>query len=309
MRRELASPATITNRKKRWRLSPETSPFFYLLPVVVFMLVMVVYPIGRIVYLSFTQNILTRPELGVSFIGLANYVQLFSSAEFWVTMGRTALWTFLSVAGKTVLGFGIAWLLAKEIAFKKVYIFLLLIPWATPMVVAAVAWRWIFDGQFGMLNYILVQTNIITEHIIWLGEAATAFIATAITDMWIGLPFMVLVLLAGLQSVPEELKESAAIDGANAFHQLRRIILPVMKPIILVATTLSTIWTFNSFGVIWPMTRGGPVDATRTLVVDAYIRSFGAFDLGRGATIAVVIFITLLIFTVLYNRLLMKQED
>src|SRR5690606_38740708 len=106
---------------------------------------------------------------------------------------------------------------------------------------------WIFDGQFGMLNYILVQTNIITEHIIWLGEAATAFIATAITDMWIGLPFMVLVLLAGLQSVPEELKESAAIDGANAFHQLRRIILPVMKPIILVATTLSTIWTFNSF--------------------------------------------------------------
>ena len=254
------------------------------------MLVMVAYPIGRIVYLSFTQNILTRPELGVSFIGLANYVQLFSSAEFWVTMGRTALWTFLSVAGKTVLGFGIAWLLAKEMGFKKVYIFLLLIPWATPMVVAAVAWRWIFDGQFGMLNYILVQTNIITEHIIWLGEAATAFIATAITDMWIGLPFMVLVLLAGLQSVAPR-SESAAIDGANAFHQLRRIILPVMKPIILVATTLSTIWTFNSFGVIWPMTRGGPVDATRTLVVDAYIRApFGAFDLGRGATIAVCYF-------------------
>lgn len=260
-------------------------------------------------YISMTNNIMTRPDLGVQFIGLENYITLFSSVEFWQTTARTGIWTGLSVLGKTAAALGIALLLAKDIAFKKLYTILLMIPWVTPMVVAAVTWRWIFDGQFGMLNYILMQVNILQEPYVFLGHKLSAFIATAITDMWLGIPFLAMMFLAGLQSIPVELHESASMDGANRFQKLTRVTLPMMKPIILVATTMSGIWTFNSFGVIWPMTHGGPVDATQTLIVQAYKLSFGAFDLGMGAAIAVVIFIILTICTLLYKRLLMRQEE
>ncbi|RNA67676.1 carbohydrate ABC transporter permease [Alteribacter keqinensis] len=289
--------------------SLEKSPLLYLLPMILFMLIMIGYPISRVIYLSFTQNILTRPDLGVEFIGLSNYWTLMTSAEFWNTVARTVGWTSLSVGGKVLIGFGIALLLSKPIGFKKVYMFLLMVPWVTPMVVAAVSFRWMFDGQFGTVNYLLLTVGIIQENIIWLGQAATAFIATAIADMWLGLPFMILVFMAGLQAIPEEVKEAARMDGANGMQLLGKVILPMMKPVVLVAVTLSTIWTFNSFGVIWPMTRGGPLESTRTLVVDAYVRSFGAFDLGMGGAVAVVIFIFLMIFTYMYKRLLMKQGE
>jgi multiple sugar transport system permease protein len=305
---EKAKPSFV-KRKQQFTLSPEKSPFFYLLPMLIFMIIMVAYPIGRVFYLSFTQNLLTRPDLAGSFIGLKNYITLFSSAEFWVTLGRTAAWTTLSVAGKTLIGFGIAWLLSKDIAFKRFYMLLLMIPWVTPMVVAAVVWRWVYDGQFGMLNYLLMQVNILQEPYVWLGHKMSAFVATAVTDMWVGIPFMAMMFLAGLQSIPVELLESANMDGTSSFQRLIHVVLPIMKPIVLVATTLSAIWTFNSFGIIWPLTRGGPVDATQTLIIEAYKRSFGAFDMGMGATIAVVIFLILLMFTILYKRLLMKQEE
>ncbi|MFB5662349.1 carbohydrate ABC transporter permease [Alteribacillus sp. HJP-4] len=297
------------NYKLKQSFSPERSPLLYLLPMILFMGIMIAFPIGRVFYLSLMENQLTRPELGVNFVGLDNYLSLLLSNEFWATLFRTVGWTSLSVILKVAAGFGIAWLLAKEIGFKKVYMFLLMVPWVTPMVVAAVSFRWIYDGEFGTLNYILRSINLIESNIQWLGKAANAFMATAIVDMWLGLPFMVLMFLAGLQSIPKELKESANIDGANGMQVLRHIILPMMKPIILVATTLSTIWTFNSFGVIWPMTRGGPVDATTTLVVEAYVQSFGSFDLGMGAAIAVVIFVFLMLSTIVYRRLLLKQEQ
>jgi multiple sugar transport system permease protein len=296
-------------KKRRFNLSPEKSPFFYLLPMFLFMLIMIAYPIGRIIYISLTQNIMTRPDLGVQFIGLENYLTLFSSGDFWKTVGRTGLWTALSVVGKTFAALGIALLLSRDIAFKRLYLILLMIPWVTPMVVAAVSWRWIFDGEFGMLNYILMQLNIIQEPYVWLGNQLSAFFATAVTDMWLGVPFLAMMFLAGLQSIPVELHESASMDGANGFQRLTRVTLPMIKPIILVATTMSGIWTFNSFGVIWPMTHGGPVDATQTLIVQAYKLSFGSFDLGMGAAIAVVIFVILLISTVLYKRILMRQEE
>src|SRR5699024_2865189 len=295
--------------KLRKMVSPERSPFFFLLPLFLFLVLMVAYPIGRIIYLSFTQNILTRPDLGVSFNGLGNYTALLGCIEFWATVLRTVLWTGLSVIGKCLIAMYIALLLAKNIAFKRLYMGLLLIPWVTPMVVAAVVWKWLYDGQFGTINYILLQLNIIQEPIIWLGNELSAFIATAIVDMWIGIPFLALMLLSGLQSVPVELSESASIDGANAIQRFFFITLPTMKPIILVATVLTGIWTFNSFGVIWPMTNGGPVQATTTLVVDAYKRSFGAFDMGMGATIAIIIFLILLGFTIIYKRLLDRQGE
>lgn len=294
---------------KTFSLSLEKSPFLYLLPVAIFMAIVVAYPIARVFYLSFTQNILTRPDLGVTFVGLDNYVTLFSSVDFWKTLARTVVWTGYSVIGKTMIGFLIAWLLFKVTKFRRFYFMLLLIPWVTPMVVGSIAWRWVYDGQFGMLNWVLTQMHILSENYAWLGNETSAFLATGVTDMWLGIPFMTMLMLAGLQSVPVDLLESASLDGANSFQRLRLVILPLMKPVILVSTTLSAIWTFNSFGVIWPLTKGGPVDATQTLVVQAYKESFGAFDLGMGATIALVIFLILLLFTTVYYKVVMGQED
>ncbi|MBA4494353.1 carbohydrate ABC transporter permease [Paenactinomyces guangxiensis] len=299
----------MTKMNKKFPLSLEKSPFFYLLPVALFMAIMVAYPVIRLFYLSLTQNILTRPDLGVSFIGLDNYLTLFSSVDFWKTLTRTVLWTGYSVAGKAVIGFIIALLLSKVTRFKRLYFLLLLIPWVTPMVVGSISWRWVYDGQFGMLNWVLTRVHILSENYVWLGNEISAFLATGITDMWLGIPLMTMLMLAGLQSVPVELLESASLDGATFFQRLRLVILPLMKPVILVATTLSAIWTFNSFGVIWPLTKGGPVDATQTLVVKAYKESFGAFDLGMGATIAVVIFLILLSFTTVYYKAVMRQEE
>lgn len=296
-------------RKIRLWFSPETSPFFYLLPVFLFMGLMVAYPIGRMFYLSMTQNILTRPDLGVTFVGLDNYIALFNSADFWRTIERTVGWTVISVVGKSLIGFCIAWLLAKKIAFKRFYLFLLLIPWVTPMVVGAVAWRWVYDGQYGMLNWLLMEAKLLAEPFAWLGHKGSAFFATAIVDMWHGIPFMAMIFLAGIQAIPEQLLESADIDGASPVQRLCYVILPLMKPIIVVATMLSIIWTFNSFGIIWPLTKGGPVDATEILIINAYKRSFGAFDLGMGAAVTMVIFLLLLLFTAVYYRFMMKQEN
>lgn len=289
--------------------SLERSPLIYLLPTVAYLLITVAFPIGRLIVLSLTHNILTRPDLGVYFVGVGNYVALFRSPEFWASVGRTIVWSVLSVGGKSLIGFALAWLLAKEIHFRKFYLALLMVPWVTPMVVAAVSFRWIYDGQYGVLNYLLTATHLIRENFIWLGVKASAFVATAVTDMWIGIPFMALVFLAGLQAVPEELVEASSLDGASAPRRLFSIILPQMRPIILVATTLSTIWTFNSFGVIWPMTRGGPVAATTTLIIEAYRKSFGSFDIGGGATIAMVIFLLLLCFAIAYNRLISGKGE
>src|SRR5690625_4716666 len=273
------------------------------------MLIMIAYPIIRVVYMSFIQNILTRPDLEISFIVLKNYLHLLSERDFWAMVGRTALWTTFSVVGKTIIGFFIAFLLSMRIGLKRVYMILLMIPWVTPMVVAAVTWRWMYDGEFGMINYLLRQVNILKEPFAWLGHELSAFIGTAIVDMWIGIPFLAMMFLAGIQSIAVELHESASLDGATTIQRLYYVVLPIMRPVILVATTLSGIWTFNSFGVIWPMTKGGPVNATETLIVGAYKYSFGSFNMGEGATIAVIIFIILLTFTIVYRRMLMKQDE
>src|SRR5690625_3661453 len=156
----------------------------------------------------FTQKNLTRPDFGVSFIGLENYIKLLSSRDFWAMVLRTALWTTFSVLGKTVVGFFIAFLLSMKIGFKRLYMILLMIPWVTPMVVAAVTWRWMYDGEFGMINYILYQVKILQEPFSWLGHQISAFIGTAIVVMWIGIPFLAMMFLAGIQSIAVELHES-----------------------------------------------------------------------------------------------------
>jgi multiple sugar transport system permease protein len=301
-------PAGYPKHDIRRMISPEYSPLCYLAGALLILAVFVAYPILRVLYMSLMHNVLTRPDQGIYFVGLGNFLSLLQNADFLMAFQRTVWWTLLSVAGKTVIGFIIALLLVNITRGKKLFIFLLFIPWVTPNVVGAITWRWIFDGQFGMLNWLLLQLQLISQPISWLSSNFYSFLFTALVDVWVGVPFMAIVFMGGLQMVSQEILESADMDGAGYFKKLFYIKLPVIRPIVLVATTLSAIWTFNSFQIIWPLTRGGPVSATETLIIKAYRLAFGSFDIGMGSAVAVIIFLVLLAFSAFYNQKLSETD-
>lgn len=311
------TPDTTSTRADRrlpsWRatvrraLHPDTSPVLYLVPTLLFLLFFLAYPIAKVVVQSFYQEILIRPDLGRTFVGFANYVHMVTDPAVLRALRITVLWTMFSVVGKTIIGFIAAMLLQHPFRGRRIYMTLLMVPWVTPVVVAAIAWRWVLDGQFGQLNGLLQALGLISQPISWLGNQFTAFVATAVVDMWVGIPFIAMVMMAGLQSVPKELYEAATIDGATSMQEFRFVTLPMIRPILLVATLLSSVWTFNSFQVIWPLTRGGPAGATTTLVLQTFGLAFGSFDFGRAATLATLVFVLLMLLSFGYWRLL--QDD
>lgn len=282
---------------------------FFMLPAVLFMSLIVIYPLLTTIYDSFFDASLVRPQAAGTFIGLSNYIDLLSDPGFWSTLNRTVVWTLGSVAGKTVVGLSLALLLKPSFRGRSMYRFLILIPWATPQVIGGVIWKWFFNGQYGMFNYILIALGLASERISVLGDRTTAFLAAMGVDMWFGIPFMTMVLLAGLQSIPDELYDAAAVDGATGFRRFWNITLPLLMPIFTVATNLSIIWTFNSFNVIQTMTGGGPVRATEILVIKTYKEAFGRYDVGMAATYSTVILVILMLFSLLYWRLLRQRGD
>ena len=284
-------------------------PYLFIMPAVIFMLLIVAYPILLTFKSSLFHEVLIRPWEGVEFIGMDNFVSLVKNQEFWSSLKRTTIWTVSSVLGKTLIGLSIALLLNQKFKFRGFYRTLILIPWVTPQVVSAIIWRWVYNGEYGMLNYVLMKLGLINTGVSWLGHKTTAFIAAVINDMWIGIPFMIVVFLSGLQGIPDELYEAAKVDGANRLQRLFKITLPQLKPVFLTATILSIIWTFNSFNIIWVLTKGGPVNATETLVIKTYKEAFGKFDIGMGSTYAVTTFILLMIFSLFYWRMFSKEDE
>ncbi|RCW52214.1 carbohydrate ABC transporter permease [Halanaerobium sp. ST460_2HS_T2] len=284
-------------------------PYLFIMPAVIFMLLIVAYPILLTFRSALFHEVLIRPWEGVEFVGLDNFLTLVKNQEFWASFQRTTIWTVSSVLGKTLIGLSIALLLNQKFKFRGFYRTLILIPWVTPQVVSAIIWRWVYNGEYGMLNYLLMRLGLINTGISWLGHKTTAFIAAVINDMWIGIPFMIVVFLSGLQGIPDELYEAAKVDGANRIQRLFKITLPQLKPVFLTATVLSIIWTFNSFNIIWVLTKGGPVNATETLVIKTYKEAFGKFDIGMGSTYAVTTFILLMIFSLFYWRMFSEKDE
>lgn len=282
-------------------------PYMFLMPAALFMALVFLYPL----YLTFTYSLLDISMINPQskFIGLENFKILFNSVDFMKSIGRTLKWTLYSVSIKVFAGLVLALLLSKNLFGVKIYRVLLLISWAIPQTVSAIIWGWIYDGNYGYLNYILCKTGIISQNLSWLGERKLAFVATVINDAWAGIPFMALVFLAGIQSIPPSLYEAARVDGANGFQKLFFITLPQLKNILLVASTLTFIWTFNSFNIIWVLTKGGPVDATETLVIKIYRQAFGKFDMGLSSAMAVVVFLILMLLSTAYWKLTSSGND
>jgi multiple sugar transport system permease protein len=293
-------PDSRTEQARQY-LDQNYRPYLLIAPAALFLLTVVAYPIFETFRLSLYQS---PADASVNtYIGLQHYANIIQSDIFYQLLWQTGRWVLVGVAAKTILGLIIALHLQHDVRGRKFFRTAFLIPWGIPYAISAVVFRWFHHPQYGYLNAIMLKINLIEQPVGILGDPTVAWVGVSLADVWIGTPFMAIILLAGLQSIPEELYEAAAVDGAERWHQFRHITLPQLKPVLLIATLLSTIWTFVSFDVIWTMTRGGPIDTTSTLVIHIYKVGIENGNLGLGAAYSVVGFLILGVFAVFYIRI------
>lgn len=286
----------------------EKTRFAYTLafPAIALMLLIVVYPLIHGIWLSLHEKYLLSP--GTDFIGIQNYQDLAQDERFINSLEVTLKWVAYTTGIQLVVGMAVALLLHQATWGKAVFRTLILLPWAIPLIVSAILWRWMYNDLFGVLNYVLKTFGLIDIYEPWLAQTDTAFGAVVVAYCWRSLPFMVLVILAGLQSIPEELYEAAAIDGARADQRFRHITLPSLRPVLTIGILLSAIWAFQAFGSVWMITYGGPSGSTETLPILIYLTAFISNDFGYGASMATVLFLLIMLLSLVYIRTYGREE-
>lgn len=276
-------------------------PYFLIAPGVIFVGLILIYPmISGIISSLFTQHSLAASDR--TFVGLEHYGALFSDRIFTEAFWNTLIWTIGVVAGQYVIGLVVALLLNEDIPGRGIFRSLILIPWIVPMIAAALTWKWIYSSQFGILNYILMKIGIISGPIDWLGDANYALFSVLAVSVWKGIPFVAIVLLAGLQSIDREMYEAANISGANIWQRFWYITLPSLKGVSLVIVTLTIIWSFNQFDLVYLMTKGGPSNSTQLIPVYSYLNAFNFFKMNYAAAISTIGVLMLSIFAIIYIR-------
>jgi arabinogalactan oligomer/maltooligosaccharide transport system permease protein len=234
----------------------------------------------------------------VKYVGLENYNKVFASRDFWKVFGQTLIWTFTNVFFHFVLGLGLALILNQQLKQKAIWRALLLIPWAVPSYITAFSWRWLFNGDYGFFNYILAKFGI--AGVSWLSDSTWSMFAVCVTNIWLGVPFMMITLLGGLQGIPDELYEAAQIDGATKAQQFWQVTLPMLKPVAMVTVLLGIVWTFNMFNIIYLVTQDNP--HTDILATFAFKAFFVRGEYGLACAYAVVILFILSLFSLLYLK-------
>lgn len=266
-------------------------PYLLVAPALLIVLAVVFVPVMKAISMSFQSYDLRRPN-AIQFIGFENFVSIFKDPLFWKALTKTLLWVGFGVGFQFLLGFILALLLNQKFRGRGIVRAISLIPWCTPGVLIGLMWRWIYDGNYGVLNDILLKLHLIEDKIPFLAQKATAFSSVIVTIIWQGIPFFALMILAGLQGVSQEMYEAADIDGANPIQKLFTITIPSIKNTIFVTLMLRIIWVANSVDLIFNMTEGGPAYSTQTLSV--YIFSKG-FSLNMGYASAMSLILTLLL--------------
>jgi ABC-type sugar transport system permease subunit len=236
-------------------------------------------------------------------VGLDNYSALFGNEELRRTFLTTAVFGLLCVAATMLVGLGVALLLDQPFRGRRVLGVLVLLPWAIPRVAAGVVWRWMFDAEYGLINWLLPGADRA-----WFNHRLSAFVAIGIVVVWQSFPFVALSLLAGLQSIPPDVREAARVDGAVPLQALRHVILPMLKPLIVTLVVISTIWDFKIFDQVFVMTGGGPAKQTELVTLTVYREAFARAHLGSAAAMAFALFAVLLVLTLLYTRTTRSDE-
>jgi ABC-type sugar transport system permease subunit len=278
-------------------------------PVVVVLLAITAYPLFYNLWNSFHHvNYLDIFNFG-TFAGFSNYARLFSSDQFVPALVRTIGFTAVSVIVETLVGLGIALALNRSFRGRGIVRAAVFIPWAVPTVVSAELWKTMFDPQSGFVNYILAHLHLPLATTTWLDSTWTAWAAILVADAWRNTPFMAIVLLAGLQVIPQDIYEAARIDGASAWQTFRRMTLPLLMPALLVALIFRTLSSFLIFDVVYIMTGGGPGNSTQVLSVLNYQAFLDDLDFGYGGAIAVALVVMALIIAAIYVRAFRPQQQ
>jgi multiple sugar transport system permease protein len=269
-------------------------------PTVLIFSAVIAYPLLSAIYLSLFS--IYTPTLQGHWVGAANYVSLLAEAAFWRSLGATLIWTVGTLSLQIVAGVLIALLLHQNILFRSLARSLILFPYFVSTVVAVLVWRWLFNDLYGILNHLLVASGLVDMPVDWLGQMPNAMISVILVGTWKYFPFVVIAVLARLQSIPEHLYEAATIDGANAWARFWDVTLPELRAVLLVVLLLRTIWDFKEFDLIYLLTGGGPLTSTLTLPLLVYKESFGLNEMGKASAYAVAMMLVMLVFMTIYLR-------
>jgi multiple sugar transport system permease protein len=288
------------------RLVRFAEPILYLLPTLALLGVFVAYPLIRAVWFSFNQTSILTGVIG--FVGGRNYSAILFGNHFGAYAAHSAIWTFGAVGLQLVLGTIGALLLNQRIPLRGMVRGLAMIPWATPSVLVALIWLWLLDPNHGIINAALTHLRLIGHPIAWLSGPHTALPTLILVDTWQGVPFFAVMILAALQSVPNELRESARTDGCGPLGVFRHVVVPQILPTVLTTVILRIIWTANYVDLAYILTGGGPGNASTTLPLQSYLTAYKGGDFGQGSAYAVVQAVCLTVFVVIYVRLTRRRE-
>jgi len=273
------------------------------LPALLILVVIVFYPLVRTVLTSFQKYDLTSPSDILKFVGLKNYTSILISGEFVGRLAITLKYSAGAVAGQFALGMIFALLLNQKIRGRPFFRAIFLMPWVIPTVVCALLWTWVLNVQYGVFNFILRKIGFIDQFRAWLGDPALALYTVVGVTIWKWFPFDFVMLLAGLQTVPPDLLDAAAVDGAGTLGKFFHVTLPSIRNIISVVLMLTLIWSFQEFTMIWGTTKGGPMNVTSTLTIHIYRTSFEYFRMGQASALGVLWMLFLLFFSIISVRI------
>ncbi|PKL14709.1 MAG: ABC transporter permease [Spirochaetae bacterium HGW-Spirochaetae-8] len=310
MKREDAkSPSIRKIRSKGFYLSKTQTAVLFASPAIIFTFVLLLYPIIT-VFRNSMYDMRLYVQQPSKYIGFENFSHIFTKDPyFWTAFKNTLVFTGIAVPLELFVGFLLALLLNLKIRSRGIYRTLLLLPWVTPPVVAALMWAWLLNYNSGLVNYLLTNIGILSSPRLWLGEAQTALLSVIFIDLWRETPFFILVLLAGMQTVPIELYEAVKIDGGNFLAQIRYVMLPLIKHSILISLLIRTMSAFKIFDLIYVLTHGGPAGATEVLATYTYKTTFEYMKIGLGSAMSIFILLIVIILSIIYIRLLGKQDN
>lgn len=283
------------------RLRQSRTGYLFILPAVFVLCMMILYPLLYGVYISFFDTNLVNKW---RFVGFKYYSRLAADADFYSSLLRTAIFTVFTVAGRVVLGVSFALLLnAKRLPCKALFRSILVLPWFFPDVVIGLLWKWLFNPSYGLVNSCLLSLGLIGQPVEWLSSTSTAMASVIVVSIWKGFPFMIVMVLAALQTIPADLYEAAELDGCGAIGKFRTVTLPGIMPVLATVVLLEVMWSFKHFTLIWNLTYGGPVDATNVVSIDIYKMGFEYLRFGESATRAVFVFALIMALSLIQRKM------
>jgi multiple sugar transport system permease protein len=283
----------------------------FLLPVLAFSVLFFVYPLAKNIQVSMQDFNLSSLYTGKApYVGLRNYQHLWHDPVFRTAAGNTMEFTLFSIVFQLTIGLALAVFFARHFPLNALLRSLLLVPWLLPLVVSGTVFRWMLDTNNGIINHVLLGLHIVHTPVPWLTGYHTAMVGVLLCNIWIGVPFNMVILYGGLQAISPDLYEASALDGAGSFRQFWSITLPMLRPVLLVVTTLGLIYTLKIFDVIWVLTKGGPANATQNLTTYGYQLSFGGLSqFGRGAAVGNVLIVVCVGLSLVYLRMLRTERE